>query len=71
VTLRNFPVEELLWGFGASDQDGATQVWFYPPVLVLTPRDAGALRDAGVFTDGSLVPDAETSTFVVVRVADG
>jgi hypothetical protein len=39
--------------------------------LVLTPRDAGALRDAGAFTDGSLVPDTETSTFVVVRVADG
>jgi hypothetical protein len=38
--------------------------------LVLTPHDAGSLRDAGAFTDGSLLPDAETSAFVVVRVAD-
>jgi hypothetical protein len=38
--------------------------------LVLTHRDADGLREAGAFAGGSLVPEAETPTFVIVRVAD-
>jgi hypothetical protein len=39
--------------------------------LVLTPRDAEGLREAGAFAGGSLVPEAKTPTFVIVRVAEG
>jgi hypothetical protein len=36
--------------------------------LVLTPGDAQGLRRADAFSDGSLDPTLETSTFVMVRV---
>jgi hypothetical protein len=36
--------------------------------LVLTPDDADRLRRAGAFSDGSLVPEGETETFVIVRI---
>jgi hypothetical protein len=36
--------------------------------LVLSPRDPQRLRRAGAFSDGSLDPTVETSTFVMVRV---
>jgi hypothetical protein len=39
--------------------------------LVLTLSDADRLRRVGAFTDGSLVPEAQTPTFVIVRVAAG
>jgi hypothetical protein len=36
--------------------------------LVLTPDDADRLRRAGAFSDGSLVPEGDTETFVIVGI---